>query len=94
MAMIAADGGPKGLADLAFPAHLATMGHWSMAIWEKWLPLRHLGKAVVAAKVALIKAVVSCQVLYGPAAAFLATARRWSGRCKTQWFALRMLAGS
>ena len=76
MAMIVADGGPKGMADPAFPAHMATMGHWSMAIWEKWLPLRHLERAVAAAKVKLIKAVVPWQVVYGPAAAFLATAAR------------------
>ena len=33
IAMILADGGPKGMADPEFPAHIATMGHWSMAIW-------------------------------------------------------------
>ena len=80
MAMILADGGPKGMADPAFPAHIATMGHWSMAIWERWLPRRHLQLAIADAKVRLLKAARPWQQVFGPAAAFIASAARLNWR--------------
>ena len=80
VAMMIADGGPKGMADPAFPAHIATMGHWSMAIWERWLPVRHLQLAIADAKVRLVQAARPWQRVFGPAAAFIASAARLNWR--------------
>ena len=80
IAMILADGGAKGMAGPAFPAHIATMGHWSMAIWERWLPVRHLQLAIADTKVRLVQAARPWQRVFGPAAAFIASAARLNWR--------------
>ena len=56
VALILVDAGPEGMAGPAFPAHIATMGHWSMAVWERWLPQRHLQLAIASAKARLVQA--------------------------------------
>ena len=80
VALILADGGPKGMADPAFPAHMSTMGHWSMAIWEAWLPMKNLQLAIADAKVRLVQAARPWQRVFGPAAAFVASAARLGWR--------------
>ena len=37
MAMMIADGSPKGGADPAFEAHGGVIGHWAQAVWYTWL---------------------------------------------------------
>ena len=75
-ALILADGGPSGLADPAFDAHILPIGEWATAIWEDRLPRRSMQKLVASAIVQLDTTKKVWVVCKGPAAAFVATCRR------------------
>jgi hypothetical protein len=76
MSLVIADGGVKGMADPAYPAHTAPMGHWAMVIWYGWLPLSWLQKSLASGRLRLAVASVPWSVVKGPAAAFVASAAR------------------
>ena len=74
--LMLADGSLRGRADPAFAAHTDPIGHWATAVWEAWLPggaLRRLA-AFAARRIAAARRPWS--VVRGPAAAFVASARR------------------
>lgn len=76
VALILADGGPKGKADPAFPAHIATICPWAMAVFEQWMPMSHWARAIATAKLVLVKSVVPWLKVRGAAAAFVASGAR------------------
>jgi hypothetical protein len=76
LALMLADGSATGRVDPAFDAHAGPIGHWAQAVWNGWLPIRHLSQIVVDARVRLAKATHPWRVVYGPAAALLCTATR------------------
>ena len=74
--LMLADGGPRGRADPAFAAHTEPIGHWAMAVWEAWMPRRGLTRLASAAARRLSESRRPWSVVYGPAAAFVASAQR------------------
>ena len=42
LALVIADGSDTGRADPAYDAHMLPVGEWSLAVWEKWLPISTL----------------------------------------------------
>ena len=70
------NGGTSGMSDPAYPAHVAPMGHWAMAIWYSWLPLTCLQKPLAAARMRLAFAIAPWLTVKGLAAAFGASAAR------------------
>ena len=45
------------MADPAFEAHLAPLVHWAQAVWNKWLPLKHLFQLAAVANVKLAEGI-------------------------------------
>jgi hypothetical protein len=76
LVLIFLDGGPRGMVDPAFAAHEDPIGHWAEATWCSWLPRCALTKMLNAAIVKQKDRKSPWSVVYGPAAAYLATARR------------------
>ncbi len=76
LALVIADESLHGKADPAFAAHLGPIGAWAQAVWEQWMPSRGLTKLVATAKARLARAKSAWSCVYGPAAAFVATAER------------------
>lgn len=75
-ALIIADGGPSGMADPAFDAHLLPIGGWATAVWEEWLPRESLQRMITKGKGQLEKSKNRCAVCRGPGIAFVATCHR------------------
>ena len=50
MALMIADGGPKGRGDPAFYAHDLPISQWALTVWEEWLPRRSLLKIAATAQ--------------------------------------------
>ena len=76
VALLLADGGAKGRADPAFPAHSMPIGAWAAAVWERMLPMDALERMIESAKGRVLSTVRPWSVCYGPAAAFVATCGR------------------
>ena len=76
VALLMADETSTGKADPAFAAHTGPIGEWAQAIWERWLPLTALHRLVSSAKQRLGAARRPWNIVYGPGAAFVATAAR------------------
>ena len=76
LALMLADGSAAGRVDPAYEAHAQPIGHWAQAVWNGWLPMKHLLQLVADAKVRLDKARQPWMVVYGPSAAFVCTAAR------------------
>ena len=76
LALLLADGSRTGRADPAYDAHDLPIGQWACAVWEGWLPQISLLKMVAKAKAKLIKARRVWAIVYGPAAALVASCGR------------------
>ena len=76
IALMVADGSPKGRADPAFEGHTSVILHWAQAIWNLWLPVHLLQQSLADARVRLANAKRPWSIVYGPAAAVLATLKR------------------
>ena len=77
ISLLVADGKTaRGAADPAFEAHCGVLHMWALAVWEHWVPSSLLNKVVNYAVAKLDRAKVAWGVVYGPAAAMVATARR------------------
>ena len=76
MTLLLADGGPRGRADPAFAAHMDPIWHWAMAVWESWLPRSGLCRLVADAKRRIAATTRPWSAVWGPAAAFVASAQR------------------
>ena len=76
LTLIFLDGDAKGMADPAFVAHHDPIGDWSEAVWSSWMPRSALRIMLEASVTKQEGRDSPWAVVYGPAAAFLATARR------------------
>ena len=76
MVLTVADARLKHMVDPAFAAHTEVVGHWALAVWERWLPIEALHKSVVKARMELAKAKRHWSVVRGPASALVATLAR------------------
>ncbi len=77
LVLIMADGRGAGTkVDPAFAAHCDSICAWSEALWCGWAARRNMLTALNRAKLRLSKAVRPWSVVYGPAAAVVATAAR------------------
>ena len=76
LTLMLADGTSHGGADPAFEAHQGVLHMWALAIWEEWVPSRVLSIVLRDAKARLQRAKSHWSVVYGPAAALVATASR------------------
>lgn len=76
LALTVADGSRTGRADPAYDAHDLPLGQWATSVWEGWLPKVSLLKLAASAKKRLIKAQRMWAVVYGPAAAMVASCGR------------------
>ena len=76
LALLVADGGPRGSADPAFDAHILPLSYWAAAVWEERLPRASLERMVAHAKVKIAKAKRVWHVVRGPAAALVVTCSR------------------
>ena len=76
IALMVADGGPKGKADLAFDAHTLPIGEWARAVWEERLPRPALVALAAQAKLQLARSKRIWATVYGPGAAMMATCAR------------------
>jgi len=74
--MLADGKAPSGAADPAFDAHIGVLHMWALAVWEGWAPKALLEKLVANAKTRISRARSVWNVVYGPAAAVVATAQR------------------
>ena len=75
--LFAADlGGGRASVDPAFAAHCAVIGTWAEAVWRRFMGLPELRLMVAEAKIRLCRAKRVWSVVYGPAAALMATAAR------------------
>jgi hypothetical protein len=73
LSLALADGQTRRAADPAFEAHCGVVQFWALAIWEQWEPVQLLDKLVSFAIRRLNDAKSKWSVVYGPAAAFVAT---------------------
>ena len=71
-----ADGSCKGEADPCFEAHKQPIGKWAQAVWYNWLPLAALNAILRDAKHRLSSTAHVWRRVFGPGAAFLASAWR------------------
>jgi hypothetical protein len=55
-----ADGFRRGRADPAYEAHMAPIGQWAMAVWERWLTPSALHKLVAVSRLKLTTAKPWC----------------------------------
>ena len=76
LALLIADGGPKGRADPAYDAHLMLIGEWAEGVWHQRLPKAALRRMVAKAQAVLSAAVSPWQRVHGPAKAMVASAQR------------------
>ena len=76
LALIVADGTTIGAADPAFEAHIGVVYMWSLAVWESWIPPLVLDRLVAATQRRLSTAKRIWTVVYGPAAALVASLAR------------------
>lgn len=76
VALLIADGGPKGRADPAYDAHDMPFGQWAMAVWERWLPVQSLLTLAASAKFRFTSARRIWAKVYGPAATMVASCAR------------------
>ena len=76
LALMVADGSPKGKADAAFAAHTDVLQHWAKAIWNRWVPVHKLQAALDDAWTRMAKCPQPWRIVYGPAAALICTAKR------------------
>ena len=76
LALLVADGGPRGSADPAFDAHILPLSYWAAAVWEERLPRASLERMVARARVQIAKAKRVWHVVCGPAAALVVTCSR------------------
>ena len=83
LSLIIADGSTLGAADPAFEAHAGVVHMWSLAVWEQWVPLGILDRLVNSTKPRLDKARRIWSVVYGPAAALLASLARIQWRVES-----------
>ena len=73
LTLMISDGKSKGASDPAFEAHIGVVHHWALAVWESWAPRVMLDYVLRDARSRLSKARSVWSVVYGPAAALLAT---------------------
>ena len=66
LALVIADGSQSGRADPAYDAHALPIGEWSMAIWERWYPVKPLQRILDDACQRLDGARNKWAVCYGP----------------------------
>ena len=76
LTLMMADAKSKGAADPAFAAHVGVLHMWALAVWEEWAPGPVLQIVMSDAQKRLGKAKSIWSVVYGPAAAVVATAWR------------------
>lgn len=76
LALIMMDAGEGGRADPAFQAHVLPIGFWSMAVWNKWMPIEELNHTAWTARDAPAQAAHPWRLVYGPAAATVASCAR------------------
>ena len=76
LALVIADGGPRGSADPAFDAHILPLSYWAAAVWEERLPRASLERMIARAKLNIAKAKRVWHVVRGPAAALVVTCSR------------------
>ena len=76
IALIFADGGPKGKADPAFDAHMMPIGEWALASWENWATEVAMESIVKAALAMVAKGKNRWASVYGPGAALVMTCIR------------------
>ena len=93
IALVLADGGPAGHVDPAFAAHDAPICSWAAAVWNSWLPRLALAQVCAAAAAWLADCPRPWARVRGPAAAFLASARRFPrlGCEQKSWRSLLMM---
>jgi hypothetical protein len=83
-ALVYIDGSIKGRADPAFAAHNDPISSWAEAVWSSWMPRPALGKMLQAATEKQEGRASPWAIVFGPAAAFLATARRLSWQVRSE----------
>ena len=71
LALMVADGGPKGRADPAYDAHKLPIGEWAFAVWEGHMAIASMNCTVQFAKKKMRKATNPWKCCYGPADAFV-----------------------
>ncbi len=76
VALLLADGSERGRADPAFSAHDSPIGKWAEAVWESWLPRAALARLTRQAVEDLTGKTSPWRYVFGPAAAFVASAWR------------------
>ena len=76
LALLVADGGPRGRADPAYDAHVMPIGEWAEAVWHSRLPRGVLQRIVGQAIPKLANAKSKWQHVKGPGAAMVASAQR------------------
>ena len=76
LTLVIADGRTIGSTDPAFEAHIGVVHMWALAVWENWAPRAMLARLVDKTLVRLNRAKRVWAVVYGPAAALVATLRR------------------
>jgi len=79
LTLVVADGSHLGAADPAFEAHVGVVYMWALAVWEQWVPIELLCRLVARTAARVHRAKKIWSVVYGPAAALIATLSR------TQW---------
>ena len=76
IALIFADGGPKGKADPAFDAHMMPIGEWALACWENWATEVAMEAIIKVALAMVAKGKNRWATVYGPGAALVMTCIR------------------
>jgi hypothetical protein len=76
LALLLADGGPRGSADPAFDAHILPLSYWAVAVWEERLPRASLERMIARAKLSIGESKRVWHVVHGPAAALVVTCSR------------------
>ena len=80
LTLMIADGSLSGRADPAFAAHCDPIAAWAEAVWCSWLPIYMLASLVNSACRVQDRATNIWATVRGPAAAFVASARRLGWR--------------
>ena len=80
-----ADGKTLGSADPAFEGHVGVVHFWSLAIWENWAPPTLLQANITDAMRRLDRARNMWNVVFGPAAACVATLYRLGWSILSAW---------
>ena len=71
--LAAADAKLRHMVDPVFVAHSEVVVHWASAVWEGWIPIVAMHKAVAKARSELTRPKRHWAVVKGPAAALVAT---------------------